>query len=449
MQRTKLAIAIGALALSGAALAAPTDARIALSAGASAVRGNLVTALKTLCETATPTAGVFTTFTSASDTDITTYVCANTAVTAGATGSYATKPNAEFINFKGTDFAEFRLNVDQGSFSSAQILNGIPITHFDPGVGASGQDETPSNGTIVGGISDVEFGAFPSAVQGSFTVNVGTVGVGQTFGIGVSGPLYTAMFNDQRNPTAGGGATPAYPIPNSCAVGDTGKQECIPVIGSAQMAAIMDSNEFGAAKLAGAKYLAPSLGDDKQLRYVRRVDTSGTQASAQNFFLGLVCSQTQRTVIAEPTVITSPETLPSDDYSNLRVLAAGSTTNVRNELNRTVNPGGSDPTYAIGVLSGENTSSTGWRWLRIDGAAIGENAVPGSATTNADPARAGRYPFFYEAKYHWKTDPQNAFWTTVSGALNVVVPPIGLLRASDLLKFSRGADACRTPGAGS
>jgi hypothetical protein len=445
MKRKLIACAVAALS-SGAALAAPTDARIALSAGASAAKGNLVIAMNNLCTNA---GGVFTTFTSPNDTDITTHVCANSAVTAGSAGTYATKPNSEFVNFAGTSFAEFRLNVDQGSFSSAQILNGVNITHFDPGVGAGGQDETPSNGTIVGGLSDVEFSAFPAAVQGSFTVETGTVGVGQTFGVGVSGPLYTAMFNAQRNPTAGGGATPATPIPNSCAIGDTGKQECIPIIGSGQMAAIMDSNEFGAAKLAGAGYLAPALGT-AQLRYVRRVDTSGTQASAQNFFLGLVCSTDQRSVIGEPQAVAAPEVLASDDYSNLRVLAAGATSGVRTELNRTLNPGTTDPSYAIGVLSGENTSSTGWRWLRIDGAAIGENAVPGTAgLTNAEPARAGRYPFFYETKYHYTTSAQDAFWTTVSAALNSIVPPTGLLRAADLQKFSRGGTACKTVGAGS
>lgn len=435
MQLTKIALAIGALAAAGVAMAAPNPARIALSAGASAARGNLVTGLTNLC---TAGGGVLTTFTSASDTDITTYACATGALTAGAGGTYASTPDANFRNFQGTSFAVFKLNVDQGSFSAAQILNGVAITHFDPGVGAAGADETPSDGTIVGGLSDVEFSAFPLAVQGGFSVSVGNVGVGQTFGVAVSVPLYNAMFVAQQ---AAAGATVEDPIPSTCAVGQTERLECIPTISKGQFNAIIDSNEFGSAKAAGAQFLAPQLAAGSQLRYIRRVDTSGTQASAQNYFLGLPCSTSPRNIIAEPQSITAPEVLASDDYGNTRVLAAGSTGALRTELNRAVTPGGV-VNYAIGVLSGENNQAQAWRWLRVQGAAIGENATPNLTVTNAATARNGQYDFYFETKYFFNNPAQNAFWTTVSAAVNTVTPPVGLLRAADLAGYNKGGDAC-------
>lgn len=440
MKLTKIALAIGALAAAGAAFAAPNTNRIALSAGASAAGGNLRQGIANLCAAA---GGTLTTFTSPSDPqDITTQVCANSAVTAGAGGTYVSKPNGDFINFQGTNFAVFSLNVDQGSFSAALILNGVCVTQFNPGVGAAGADAVcpvQAPGTIVGGFSDVEFSAFPASVQGSNVVNVGDVGVGQTFGVAASIPLYNAMFAAQQ---AAAGATVDRPIPSTCAVTDTVRLECIPTISKGQFNALADNNEFNSAKAAGVQFLAPQLAAGLQLRYVRRVDTSGTQASAQNYFLGLPCSTVPREIIAEPQTVTGPEVLASDDYGSLRVLAAGSTSAVRTELNRALTPAGVT-NYAFGVLSGENAQAQAWRWLRVQGAAIGENATPNLTVTNAATTRNGQYDFYFETKYFWTNAAQDAFWTTVSAAVNTIVPPIGLLRASDLAGYNKGGSACR------
>jgi hypothetical protein len=148
MQFTKIALAVASIVAAGAAVAAPNANRIAISAGASAIQGNLTLAMQQLC---TQAGGVPSTFASG---NFTTVVCANTAVTSGAAGTYATKPNADFINFSGTNYAEFRVNVANGSFGNIQILNGFPFTFRDPitltqiaapaGSAAQGCDETTS-----------------------------------------------------------------------------------------------------------------------------------------------------------------------------------------------------------------------------------------------------------------------------------------------------------------
>lgn len=423
MQFTRIALAVAGLALAGAAVAAPNANRIALSAGASAIQGNLTLAMQQLCTNAS---GVPTTFTSG---NFTTIVCANTAVTSGAGGTYASKPNSDFINFAGTSYAEFRVNVANGSFGNIQILNGVAFTFRDPITLT--QIAAPAGAVIVGGANDVNPDTFPSSTIGTNTVFASfPVGVAQTFGVAASVALYNKMFDAQKA---------AGTIPSSCLVTNTDMPYCVPSIGKAQMATIMSDNDFNAAYLKGLSFLTNDAADEGvELRYVRRVDTSGTQASAQNYFLGLTCSRAALPVVPEPTSDDEPGGLKDQLRNSIRVYAAGGTSDVRAELNKA-------GVFALGVMSGENNqASQNWRWLRINGAALGENSVPASAgQTNSATMKAGTYDFYFETTYSGGNASNNAFWATVSAALNTLPAPVGLVNNNDLSTgYNKGGNTC-------
>lgn len=424
MQLNKIACAVMALA-AGAAFAAPLNSRIALSAGASAIQGNLTLAVRNLC---TAASGVPTSFISG---NFTTVVCANTLVTSA---TYVSKPDADFINFSGTSFAEFRVNVSNGSFGNIQILNGNVFTFRNPATLTN--IAAPAGAVIVGGANDVEPSAFPDPTIGNNILFPSSpVGVAQVFGVAASNALYTKMFDAQKA---------AGTIPADCGVNSTAASFCIPSIGKAQMATIMAANEFNAAYSKGLGFLTGNPADDAvELRYVRRVDTSGTQASAQNYFLGLPCSKAPLSIVAEPTAedpTSEAGGLIDVKTGSIRVYAAGGTSDVRNELNKA-----NGANFVIGVVSGENNQSGQfWRWLRVNGVPIGENAVPGTAgITNSNTMKNGTYDFFFETTYSGGTPAGEAFWTTVSAALNTLPAPVGLVNATDLAAgYTKGGLTC-------
>jgi len=436
MQLSKISLALATLAIGASAFAVPNGDRIAVSSGASATLGNLMTnsspvsALRSLCASA---GGVATLF---GVGNFRTMVCANTVLTAG---TYVTKPNGDFINFNETNFAELRLNVDPGSFGAILVLNPNTLTWIDPGTG----DNTatlPSGAVIVGGLLDLAPNGFTSATIGTNAVFPATpVGIAQTFSVGVSGALYTKMFNAQQ----ASGLIPAI-----CTV-TTGTPVCTPSIGKAQMATIMAANPFNAAYSNGLSFLTGAAADvGVELRYVRRVDTSGTQAAAQNYFLGLPCSLEALSIVPEPaTPAVAPETLKNDVITAIRVLAAPGTGDVRAELNKTVVQA-AQPNYAIGVMSGENNQTGSWKWIRVQGAAMGENATPGTAgITNTATQKNGTYDFYYESVFVGGSVAGNAFWTTVSGALNTIAAPVGLVNNATLTTgYTKGGLACNASG---
>lgn len=431
--RSLLALAaIAATAATSTAYAAPNTSRIAISSGASAVFTNYRNALDALCTSA---GGVPTRF---NDTgNLTTIVCANTAVTGGAGGTYLSKPNTEFVNFAGTSFAEVRINVSKGSFSAVCLVQpgGWPVgnatcgsedLYRDPGTLTT--VARPAGSVIVGGVLDVEANAWPPAVLTGLVVPSTTgLGVAQTFGVAVSSQLYTKMFNAQKS-TAG--ATVAKPIPSTCLETDTSNIACVPTISKAQMATIMNGNEFNQAATRGAAFLSGLAADEgATLRYARRNDASGTQAAQQIFFLGLPCMKTPLTIAAGGSTVGA-----------ITVANHGGTSNVRDDLNA-----GGD---VIGILSGENNQTGSWRWIRIGGAALGENAVPGSAgITNSASAKNGGYDFWFEATYASSTAPgAAAYWTAVASSLNSLPAPIGLLNAADLASstgYAKGGASCQ------
>ena len=478
MKLSKIMVAVAAAAAGSSAFAGPNGANIAFSTGASATQVNLMTAaplqtasaLAQLC-TSAPTSGTYYLFGSGNQT---TAVCGPAGMVEGNTGanSYGQLADASFKVFAGTTFKELRLNVAAGSFSAVRGANGnftddagAALTFRDPKLAAlrtRAQMITDFGGTstapvYVGGLMDLAPAGFPGDVLTGFNAptTVAAVGIQQAFGVAVSTALYTEMFNAQKS---GGAATWDKPIPSTCAVADTGNPSCVPTISKGQMAAIMSDQDTNAAYSNGANFLASTLASGTELRYIRRPNTSGTQASAQNYFLGNPCSAITNGVVAEPTsndevdtinINAAPFTtvvdLKDSQIGAIRVLLAPGTTDVRRELNKaTVEGGGTN--YAIGVVSGENnqTSGVAFRWLRVQGAPMSENAAPNSGQNNRQTVINGLYDFFYETVR--VTPPTGAgaaasFFGPVGNKLNTLTAT-GLVKAGDAL-YSKGGDACR------
>jgi hypothetical protein len=200
----------------------------------------------------------------------------------------------------------------------------------------------------------------------------------------------------------------------------------------------MANNEFNAAYSNGVGYLTGVAGDNGTvLEYNRRADTSGTQAAAQAYFLGLPCTGNALTIVTAPAVGSSTT------IGAIKVFAHAGTGDLRNELNVTT-----AGVYGIGIMSGENNQTdtgTTWKWLRVQGAAIGESAKPGNVATlgilptNSKTVTNGSYDYYYESKYVGNT----GFWGPVVGALNTLTAPLGLLNTNDLATYNKGTNACQ------
>jgi hypothetical protein len=244
----------------------------------------------------------------------------------------------------------------------------------------------------------------------------------QTFGVAASADLWNAMQADQ---------IAAGKLPSGCA-GNTADAQCTPVIGNAQMASIMAANPGNDAYSKGANFLAPSLPVGTNLKYLRRVDTSGTQAVAQQYFLGNVCSPASNITVVEEGASAGTAITPA-----LTVYGLGSTGNVRTLLTA------ASPNYAIGVMSGENNQSESWRWLRVGGMNMADRAAPGTAgTLNTVSAIDGRYDFWFLSRIAQpaSTGVPAAFWASVRtgfGAVPAGTTP-GLFSVNET-KFTKGS----------
>lgn len=452
MKLSKMMLAVALLGGATSTFAAPAASAIVRISGASAIKGNIALALNGLCTTALGTMQEW-----ISGGNISTYVCTPAGgLTSGTAGTYNSTASTAFIPFDATSgFVEVRLNVAGGSFTALQSLaaaagGSFQDRYVDPDaggasvVGGAANNITATGGAVVtevgiGGFSDVNYEGWASSVlatvPGLDAIVVGNtaqlVNVAQGFGVAVSDALYNAMFVRQQTDNL----IPAAP---TCLVTTTGNPVCVPSIGKGQMAAIMNADTFSTAKTLGAQFLASQVPLNSELRYARRVDTSGTQASAVNYFLGLGNMSQPVPVLPDPSnrtnlaavvavsgcnigdlrgplsgnqevdtafVASGQIDLCDRKSGNLRTLGAPGTSDVRNELNKSTILGGAT-NYAIGVMSLENdqptfrnsagtSTPTLWKWIRVQQAHGVENATPG-ANSNRAAITDGRYDFYYE-----------------------------------------------------
>lgn len=218
---------------------------------------------------------------------------------------------------------------------------------------------------------------------------------GQGFGVMVSESLYNAMMAKQvaegRLPVSAGSA--------SCVAGNYTPGACQPSISKEEYAAVVDGGNFN--------YVANGAlsGDAGVINLCRRVETSGTQASSNVYFLNNSCGNASPTVGFKPPktvdLVNSPTAVAFnsssghavtgnyDDFGGAFGLFEGSGTgDARNCVIR--RNAGKNPnnvadtlgTYAIGWISLENAPAAGWKLVKLDG--VSPNAVQVKATAATD-----------------------------------------------------------------
>lgn len=226
---------------------------------------------------------------------------------------------------------------------------------------------------------------------------------GQGFGVMVSESLYNAMMAKQvaegRLPVSAGSA--------SCVAGNFTPGACQPSISKEEYAAIVADGLFTyVAPAAVGAASNPLTGSLDTINLCRRVETSGTQASSNVYFLNNSCGNATPTKGFKPpkTVDFSgggvnPVAFNSssgdavtgnyDDFGGAFGLFEGSGTgDARNcviRRNAGKNPNNvadSLGTYAIGWISLENAPAAGWKLVKLDG--VSPNAVQVKATAATD-----------------------------------------------------------------
>lgn len=224
----------------------------------------------------------------------------------------------------------------------------------------------------VGGFSDVEAALFSAAIGGGDVGARGTesdVGAGQVFGVAASIPLYRAMQAAQ-------GLTQNDDPANA------------PNITKAQYVALI--TQGGAMNGDWTPLLGSNPG---KVKIMRRVDTSGTQASSNAFFLQNPCA-------SGAVASLSPATNLDNVVGAYEVTMNSGSGNVKTGLTTASNSTVEAEKYAIGVLSAENNwrvdpaASAGYRYLKVEGV----HPEAGDTENARVTATNGNYTFHMEMK---------------------------------------------------
>lgn len=411
MKLSTLALAAG-LALVGSAAQAQAIVRLS---GASAPTVNEVRALRLLCTAASGTFALY-----------------KTAAATNALGNIFTGTcNQPFTS----DTVQVRLNVSGGSYTAVLNRTGndnaVAVPMIDPsfatcvplGAGTGSLSFIPAgemrncgstgqiSETTDGGFMDVPGSVFrasgltvPSQVNDSTDFPASRVQ--QTFGVGMSKEGFEAL---QAYQVARGQlpATCASTVVNGGVTSFTGlgvaTPECQPNLSRAAMASFMviglnDAKRGGFNFLLGGsatlkndlpatQAIVPDVVLGSDFVYCRRPDTSGTQASANLYFLSRPTASGQFGALNTAGSATGPAT--SMIGANYRVTTNSGTGDVRICMNAV-------GTYAAGIVSLENNPIGGsdtYRFVKINGQ-WGSEGVAGSSQTAE--ASAGRYDFVYE-----------------------------------------------------
>lgn len=270
--------------------------------------------------------------------------------------------------------------------NNADVYKGCAQTGAAVVVDASGVQTAASNSAnaaaiaanplapqqTVGGFSDVEPALFSTTIGGGNVSSFGNVSnafIGQAFGVAVSTPLYRKLQEVQGISESGTAFSAAL----------------APSLTKGQVASILAE---GAAVQTAESWL-PIIGEDNGEKVIiqRRVDTSGTQASSNAFFLGNPC-------------LGSGQLLPANTTTgNYQVVLNSGSSNVKTNIT-TASNAAAGSRYAIGVLSlendptVENAANSGYRFIKIDGV----HPEAGDSSNARLAAASGLYPFHMEMK---------------------------------------------------
>ena len=381
MNFTKIALAAVTL------VAAQAHADTVYLAGASATSANYVSALNKMCVDAGGTA---------------------TSLSSGS-NLFAVKCSADFAGLPGVNAVSF--NVSGGSFTAVTTSAGTDTADFiNPAASTPSSIVFTGARSSEGGFLDIDGAAFSAddllAAGLEESPATATASFGQVFGVAVSNDLYTALQAAQ-------GLT-------GCGV-DSITPACQPNITRAQYTSIVAST-LNTAKLdINATLGVGSAGD--LLTVCRRVSTSGTQASSNQFFLngfvGTGANGGSLDVATAADYATANSGLTSFD-----VQEGSGTGNARTCL--------SGAGFRLGVLSLENapdltTRSGGaradrkWRFVKINGVHAYEPAVNSTAT-----AKNGSYEFWFTSHKYGHTANGQAVVDAIDAELGVGLDRPGL-----------------------
>jgi len=250
------------------------------------------------------------------------------------------------------------------------VANNVAISFIDPtSCSAGGTCSTQFNRVPDGGTSDVEPKMFeaalntPAGFSGAVNLANMTVNpyVSTVFGLAVSNALYAKLQADQ--------GTSGRPSVSQAAVGQM-LRGGFPY--DSQAWKLMLPNTTDGSELS-------------QLTICRRVQGSGTQASANRFFLEYPSNSG---VLMAPAVAgDSSTTSHGTAAGNLFVVEGSSTGNVTACLTSANAAGG----FAIGHVSFENAETANWKFVKINGQEGGR-----------DMAKAGKYPYFFESTCQYR-----------------------------------------------
>lgn len=376
------------------ALYGVTAARTIYVSGASALSGSLAAAVGALCTGGSANVKVHGIGGTTSYSDGRVAVC-TTSSAGPAAGLYA------------GPFAVVKRDTD-GSFAGVgPVISGTALTKWADVNNCDSTALTCALDTTTaivpaGGLSDVETAVWQGLNKtGALAASVPTSTAGitkvsgfaaQGFGVMVSEELYKAMQNVQK---ADGR------LASSCVTGDFTAGACQPSISKAEYAAIARADNANYVVNAGVSGSATD-----PINLCRRVETSGTQASSNVFFLNNACSNASPTFGAvNPKFVdftgggVNPVTFSSsagqnvsgnyDDFGGAFGLFEGSGTgDARNcVINRN---NGQNPNkvadglgkFAIGWISLENAPAAGWKLVKLDG--VSPNAYQTAAGWVAD-----------------------------------------------------------------
>jgi hypothetical protein len=257
------------------------------------------------------------------------------------------------------------------------VSNGTPIDFINP---ASCTGPASGTGTCTtlfqrpadGGVSDVEPGLFsaslntpPESVGSSVGNQFTSQPINQTiFGLAVTQNLYAALQAEQGL----SGTTPAG-RPNI----------------SQAVAGQMLRNNFLTDPISWKLLLpnASATAQNSQVTICRRVNGSGTQASANRFFLEYPFNSG---AAQEPLVAGDSTDFPNGTHgtaaNKLFVIENSATADSRNCMTAANTAGG----FALGHISLENAETAAWKFVKV-----------GGQEPSRDEAKAGRYAYFFES----------------------------------------------------
>lgn len=383
MKFTKIALA-AAVTL----VAAQAQAATVYLAGASATQANYRSALVSLCS------GTATTIISTADTN-----------------KSAVKCSVDFTGLPGVNAVA--ISVNGGSFTAVTTSVGNASETFVNVADNTGNTLTAPRQSE-GGFLDIDAAAFPTSEYATFGVTSAPAtqpaAFSQVFGVAVSPDLYTALQTAQG-------------LPASCGI-DSLTAACQPSITKAQYTTIVNDT-FNTAKQDVNAILGVGAAGDK-LTVCRRVSTSGTQASSNQYFLNSfvggdgsaagALSPADQATYGAGSGLDSYEVQEGSGTGNTRACLSTVGTAAK-------------PFYALGVLSLENypdlTTRTPvradrkFRYVKINGVAAydGNEATPGKSTASA---KAGKYDFWFTSQKFASTANGQAVVDAIDAKLGTV-----------------------------